>query len=137
MNRVRILIVGLFVGAVLAACYPQSTTPPAEAVCNAWEPFAASVETFQALDPATAEPGDYQFALVGVRQAFFDLRDAGYEMADANVTALNDAIDDLEGAIDDLPDDTSMAQAAEQLEPELTAVSSALTAIGESPDCPS
>lgn len=137
MNRVRLISAGLVVGLLAVACAPQPTTPPAVTVCTARAQLQQSWEAFQALDPQTAEPGDYQSAWFGVRQDFLELRDFRYELADANVTEVNDAIEDLRRAVDALPDDISVPDAIDSLEPELAAVRSAFSALNEELNCPS
>jgi hypothetical protein len=137
VHRVRLISAGLAVALLATACASQPTTPPAVTVCTAHAQLQQSWEAFQALDPQTAQPGDYQSAWFAVRQDFLELRDYRYELADANVTAVNDAIEDLRRAVDALPDDVSVPDAIDSLEPELSGVRSAFSGVKDELNGPS
>jgi hypothetical protein len=110
----------------LAACGgdDEGQASADENLCNALGNYASALAGVQALD-ASSTKGDIQEQTEAVEDAGDEVVDAAEDVEAANTDAIESAQDDLRDAIDGLSDDTTVAQARLELQPQLQALAQA------------
>lgn len=136
-NRLRRPAALLVVALGLVACTSQPTTPPQEGACQQLALLQVNLDEFLALDPATADSSDYQFAWDAVQQDYIVLQDYLGQVAYDRASELDDAVNALDEAVSELPEDASPEDLATAVEDELTAVRTAFSALNDSLGCDS
>jgi hypothetical protein len=127
------LLVVLALG--LIACTPEPTTPPQAGACQSLALLEVDLDEFLALDPATADSSDYQFAWDAVREDYIDLQSYLDQVAYDRMSELNAAVEALDEAVADLPEEASPEEVATAVEDEITQVRAAFTALNDSLGC--
>ncbi|HEY7737767.1 MAG TPA: hypothetical protein VIC63_01855 [Candidatus Limnocylindria bacterium] len=119
----------------LIACTAQPTTPPQEGACQQLAQLEVHLDEFLALDPASADSSDYQFAWDAVQEDYVVLQDYLGQVAYDRMNDLDAAVDALDEAVSELPEDASPEDLAGAIEDELTEVRAAFSALNDSLGC--
>jgi hypothetical protein len=125
-KRILALVAGACVALALglAACGggDEDVQATAEAdLCSALGTLSASITGLQGM-PATSEKSEIQFQVGVVQNNWQSVQQDFSDLKEADKAALESAASDLQQAVEDLPEDTTFADALQQLEPELAAV---------------
>jgi len=121
--------------ALALACSSPSSADPQGALCSNLTTFQQSVEKLTNLN-SYSTVGEVKAARDDARNSFQAVRQANADVKNAQVDALVNAYDDLQNAINDLPDDTTVQDAANSLQPQIAAVQSARQQVRSGVECP-
>jgi hypothetical protein len=124
MNTKKILAAGLgscLLALAMTAC-GESTETAKGNFCDSLDDFSSTAMNYQGLDPATATNAQLESAADDLDAAWDDVvQDAGdWVYADDN--ELTEAYDDLYDAAQDLPDDNTVSEDLDALQPQLDAI---------------
>ena len=125
-RTLAVILVAIAAAFGLTACGGDDEGGQASAeqdLCASLASFSAAVVNLQGLS-AESTKDDIEEARDKVKSAWDDVKSNAEDVASADTEALENAYDDLSSAVDDLPADATVAQAQEDLKPQLTAVAS-------------
>ena len=125
----------LVLGLGLIACTPEPTTPPEQGACQSLALLEVDLDEFLALDPATADSSDYQFAWDAVREDFIDLQSYLEQVGYDRVSELNAAVEALDEAVAALPEEAGPEELTAAIEDEMSDVRAAFSALNDSLGC--
>jgi hypothetical protein len=106
---------------LVAAAWPESSATAKANFCNSLDSFASAIVSYQGLDPATATNAELDSAADNLSSAWDDVVDDAEDWANAYDNPLGEAYDDLYWATQVLPDDNTVAEDLDSLQPELSA----------------
>jgi hypothetical protein len=106
---------------VLAGGLFQDSASAKEDFCGSLDNLATTVMNYQGLDPATATNEELDNAADDITEAWDDVVNDGDDWANAYDNPLTNAYDDLSYAAEDLPDDNTVAEDLDALQPQLEA----------------
>lgn len=99
----------------------ESSATAKKNYCNSLSNLSSTVMSYEGLDPATATNDELDAANDDIADAWNNVVDDANDWANAYDNPLGNAYDDLYWASQDLPDDYTVAQDLEALQPELSA----------------
>jgi hypothetical protein len=123
---------------LLALVLARTSTSAADAqaaLCSNLTTFQQSVEELTQLD-SYSTLGELKAATSIVRHTFGAVQQSNSEVRNNQVDALETAYQDLGNVITDLPDDISIQDAANNLQPQIAAVQSARQQVTSGVECP-
>jgi hypothetical protein len=133
----RPLLVALSVATfAVVACQPSQTGSDAAATfCG---DLRALNRSAAALDVTTgaATVGEFQQRMKAVDDTWNDLKESAKAVPQARVNDLETAYNDLKQTISSLPNDATLAQAAQTVQPKVVAVRQARQQLGSGVRCP-
>jgi hypothetical protein len=119
--------------ALFAACGDDS----AEAsLCTSLDDFQSAVGDLRDLN-ADSSREDFEAARDEVLDAWDSVVEDAGDVAGIRVDALQSAVGDLRSSFDDLPEDSTIREKIDELEPELDAIGTAFAALFSGLDCDS
>lgn len=122
MKKIAALILGACVlGLLVSACGGESSATAKENFCNSLSDLSSTVMNYEGLNPATATNGELNSAADDITSAWDDVVNDAEDWANADDNALTQAYNNLYNAIQGLPDDYTIAQSIDALEPQLSA----------------
>lgn len=122
MKKIAALILGACVlGLLVSACGGESSATAKENFCNSLSDLSSTVMNYEGLNPATATNGELNSAADDITSAWDDVVNDAEDWANADDNALTQAYNNLYDAIQALPDDYTIAQSIDALEPQLSA----------------
>jgi len=107
------------------------------AVCTSLQGFGAAVDQVESVQLGDPEANAQNISVTRVKATWSGIQQSAKDLNEADADALGSSIDDLESAVEDLPTPLTVAQAKEQLQPQLDAVQSALTEMRNGIQCAS
>jgi hypothetical protein len=106
-----------------AACDDDESQATAEEnLCASMQGLSSAFVQLQGLDLQTATTADLEAARQNIQSAWQQVRDDAEDVKEADVTAIEDAGAALDDAIADVPDDATIPEALQQVQPEATAL---------------
>ncbi len=125
----------VLVAAVLSVSLVACGDEEAEAsLCDSLSGFQSSVSDLRDLDDDSSKE-ELEAARDDVGEALDQVISDASDLAGVRLDGLQSAFGDLRTAIDDLPDDTSISDAVEELEPQLDSIGTAFQAIFAGLNC--
>ena len=115
--------VTVLAGVVLlgVALWPESSAAAKQNFCTSLSNLSSTVMSYQGLDPATTTNEERDAAYSDINDAWNAVADDANDWANAYDNPLTQAYDDLAWAVDDLPNDYTVAQDMQALQPQLEA----------------
>jgi hypothetical protein len=121
MKRIAVLILGaVLLGLTAAACGESSATAKKN-FCNSLSNLSSTVMNYQGLDPKTATNEEISNAGDDIASAWDDVVNEADDWANADDNSLTQAYNDLYNGIQSLPDDNTIAEDIDALQPQLSA----------------
>jgi len=127
VKKVLVLAMAVVLVFGLTAC-AQTTEDAQAAYDEAVENFHAALLDYESLDMDSTED-EVQEAEDALASAWSDVESTAADLENAQVEDLQSAYDDLERAIDDVPDDATVEEALEMVQPQFDAVREAWDAL--------
>jgi len=110
---------------LIASCASQPTTADQKAeLCRNLATLNTSIATLRSMGP-NSSVGDFRKAQDNVKDAYNAVKKSAEAVQDAKVADLDRAYDDLEKAIRRVPNNATMQQAAQSIQPQVAAVQAA------------
>lgn len=140
-HRTKLGAIGAVVAALalgLAACGggSESQASADQSMCQALGNYASAVAGLQGLSLDSTK-GDIQSQTDAVQSAWNSVTSAAQGVASADTSAIESAQSNLQDAVGNLSDDTTVAQAAQELQPQIQALSQAYKETYDGLDCAS
>lgn len=130
-RTISMLVVVAMLSVSLAACGDEE----AEAsLCDSLAEFQTSLSNLRDLNEDSTKE-ELEAARDDVGEALDQVISDASDLAGVRIDSLQTAFGDLRTAIDDLPDDTSISDAVEELEPQLDAIGTAFQGIFAALNC--
>ena len=107
--------------ALALAAWPESSAEAKSNYCDSLRNLSSTVMSYQGLDPRTATSDQLETASSDVTDAWNRVVDDANDWANAYDNPLGNAYDDLYWAYQGLPDDQTVPEDVNDLEPELSA----------------
>ena len=108
------------IGVVAVNAWPQDEDSAQEDFCASVDTLATSVQDYHSLDLSTATTDEIRDASEAVDEAYDDMVDEGSEWVNAWDNELTNAYWNLYYAVEALPDDNTVSENVEELEPFLS-----------------
>jgi hypothetical protein len=125
MTKIAAFIAGAcLLGLTVAACGESSATAKRN-FCDSLSSLSSTVMNYQGLDPATATNAELENAADDIAGAWDDVVDDANDWANADDNALTEAYNNLYDGIQALPEDNTISEDIDALEPQLSAFPSA------------
>lgn len=139
-RRMKLGSIGVVVAALtlgLAACGGSESQASAEQnMCEALGNYASAIAGLQGLSLDSTKQ-DIQSQTDAVQSAWSGVTSAAQDLASADTSAIESAQSSLQDAVGNLSDDTTVAQAAQELQPQVQALSQAYKETYDGLDCAS
>ena len=130
-RTISMVVVAAMLSVSLVACGDDA----AEAsLCDSLDSFQAAVSDLRDLNEDSSKE-ELEAARDDVGEALEQVISDASDLAGIRVDSLQTAFGDLRTAIDDLPDDTSISDAVDELEPQFDAIGTAFQAIFAGLNC--
>ena len=126
MKKIAALFAGVCVlGLLVTACGGESSATAKQNFCDSLSNLSSTVMSYQGFDAATATNEEWNAAADDIADAWNDVENEANEWANADDNALTEAYNDLYDGIQSLPEDNTIAEDIEALQPQLDAFPSA------------
>jgi hypothetical protein len=137
----KVAVIGTVVVAIalgVAACGGDSESQASaeQSMCQALGNYASAVAGLQGLSLESTK-SDIQSQTEAVQNAWDGVTSAAQEVGSADTSAIESAQSSLQDAVNNLSDDTTVAQAAQDLQPQVQALSQAYKETYDGLDCAS
>ncbi len=134
-NRIGALAVAI-AALALAACGSDTETQASaeQNLCSSLATFSSAVTGLQGLNPQSTK-ADWEEQTQAVQNSWEGVQNAAEGVQQADTAALESAHDNLQSSIDDLSDDTTFAEGAKQIQPQLSELSQAWKQTWDGLDC--
>jgi hypothetical protein len=122
MNKIAALTLGAcLLGLLVAACGGESSETAKQNFCDSLSNLSSTVMSYQGFDPATATNEEWNDAANDISSAWDDVEQEANDWANADDNALTKAYNDLYDGIQALPEDNTIAEDIDDLQPQLDA----------------
>jgi hypothetical protein len=122
MHKIAALIAGTcLLGLLVAACGGESSATAKQNFCDSLSNLSSTVMSYQGFDPATATNEEWNNAADDIASAWDDVENEANDWANADDNALTQAYNDLYDGIQSLPEDNTISEDIDALEPQLNA----------------
>jgi hypothetical protein len=123
-------------GAAACGDDDESSQSAAEAaVCTNLQGFASALQQVEGVQLGNPEANAQNISIKRAKATWSGVEQSAKDLNEADANAISSSLDDLESAIDDLPSGMTIAQAKQQLQPQLDAVKSALAEMRNGIQC--
>jgi hypothetical protein len=122
MNKIAALTLGAcLLGLLVAACGGESSETAKQNFCDSLSNLSSTVMSYQGFDPATATNEEWNDAANDISSAWDDVEQEANDWTNADDNALTKAYNDLYDGIQALPEDNTIAEDIDDLQPQLDA----------------
>ena len=122
---VTAIVACVAVALVAVACSGESSAEAKQNYCNSLSDFSSTVMSYQGMNVLTASTDELNAAANDIDAAYNDVVGEANDWANAYDNPLTEAYNDLYYAIEDVDGDATVAEAVNEVQPELEAIPAA------------